>query len=206
MDINLYLTFLIVSFGLIIIPGPNVLIIISTSLSHGKHRGLQTVAGTSLAMAIQLIIVALATSTFIQFLTNGFYILKWVGVAYLLYLGLLHFKYAFFNKISSTELTASASFSRGFFVSLTNPKTLLFFSAFFPQFVSSTESYLVQISLLSITFLLLAVMLDTGYALLSVKLKPLLEQRRLVKLQNGFSGLLFLGASAWLAVSRRASN
>ena len=180
------------------------LVIISTSLTHGKSRGLQTVAGTSLAMAVQLIIVALATSTFVQFLTDGFYIVKWLGVAYLLYLGLLHLKYALFTKTSNSELTASASFSRGFFVSLTNPKTLLFFSAFFPQFVSSSESYLLQISILSVTFLMLAIILDTGYALLSVKMKPLLEQRNLFKLQNGFSGLLFLGASAWLAVLHRS--
>jgi len=204
MDITLFLTFVIVSFAVIVIPGPNVLVIVSTSIMHGKNRGLQTVAGTSLAMALQLVIVVVGTSWFIQILADGFYILKWLGVAYLLYLGLQHLKNAIFVQSSRSELTASASFSRGFFVSLTNPKTLLFFSSFLPQFVSSSENYLFQIALLSVVFLLLAVVLDSCYAILSTRLKPLLEQRNLSKLQTGFSGLLFLGASVWLAALRRA--
>jgi threonine/homoserine/homoserine lactone efflux protein len=202
MDINLFFTFFVISFSLIIIPGPNVLVIVSTSITHGKNRGLQTVAGTSIAMAIQLVIVGVGTAWFIQILSEGFYFLKWLGVAYLLYLGFFHIKCTFFSESTKYKLTAASSFSRGFFVSLTNPKTLLFFSAFLPQFISSTEHYLQQITLLSITFLLLAVVLDSCYALLSSRLQPILEQRNLEKIQNGFSGLLFLGASVWLATSR----
>jgi len=203
MDTNLFISFLIISVGLIIIPGPNVLIIVSTSLNYGKIRGLQTVLGTSLAMIVQLIISGFGTTWFIEFITEGFTILKWLGVTYLLYLGLLYLKNALYKNGSKKEITASATFTRGFLVSLTNPKTILFFSAFLPQFVSSSGGYLQQITFLSFTFLLIAVVLDSTYALLSVKLKSLLEKRNLFRLQNGFSGLLFIGASAWLATSRR---
>ena len=204
MDITLFLTFLLVSLGLIIIPGPNVLVIVSTSITHGKNRGLQTVAGTSLAMLIQLVIVGIGTSWFIQLLTDGFYILKWLGVAYLLYLGLQHLKNAVVDQGGNLKLSAAATFSRGFFISLTNPKTILFFSAFLPQFISSAESYMVQISILSGTFFILAMVLDACYAILSAKFGASLKNWNLVRLQNGFSGLLFLGTSLWLAVSRRA--
>lgn len=203
MDITLYITFLLVSFGLIIIPGPNVLVIISTSISHGKKRGLQTVAGTSFAMAIQLLVVALSTSWFIQSVSNGIFYLKWIGVVYLLYLGILHFKYAIFTSKQDKEITSSATFLQGFIVSITNPKTLLFFSAFLPQFVSSPESYSSQILLLSMSFLILAIILDSCYALLSAKLAVLAKDSFTNKLQHGFSSLLFLGASAWLAAMNR---
>ncbi|MFV1983828.1 MAG: LysE family translocator [Thiohalomonadales bacterium] len=203
MDTTLFISFLIISVGLIIIPGPNVLIIVSTSLNYGKIRGLQTVLGTSLAMIVQLIISGIGTTWFIHFITEGFTILKWLGVAYLLYLGLQYFKNAIYKDESKKEISAAVTFTRGFLVSLTNPKTILFFSAFLPQFVSSSGSYLQQISVLSFTFLLIAVVLDSTYALLSVKLKFLIDERNLFKLQNGVSGLLFIGASAWLATSRR---
>ncbi len=159
--------------------------------------------GTSLAMIVQLIISGVGTTWFIEFITEGFTILKWLGVAYLLYLGLHYIKNALYKNESKKEITASDTFTRGFLVSLTNPKTILFFSAFLPQFISSSGSYLQQITFLSFTFLLLAVVLDSTYALLSVKLKSLLEEHNLFRLQNGFSGLLFIGASAWLATSRR---
>ena len=203
MDTTLFISFCIISFGLIVIPGPNVLIVVSTSLKYGTARGLQTVAGTSLAMVIQLIIAGIGTSWFIHFLAEGFYILKWIGVAYLLYLGLQHFYHVINIKQSETQLTASSTFSRGFLISLTNPKTILFFSAFLPQFVSTTGNYFQQISILSITFLLMAIILDSAYAILSSKLQPLLHKHNLGKIQNSLSGILFLIASVWLATSHR---
>lgn len=203
MDITLFLTFLVVSFGLIIVPGPNVLVIVSTSITHGTKRGLQTVAGTSLAMAIQLNVVATGTAWFVQLISDGLYYLKWIGVAYLLYLGLYHLRTALSSTKEEIKITASATFTRGFLVSLTNPKTLLFFSAFLPQFVTAAADYNFQIFLLSLSFLVMAMILDSCYALISSKLTFFVKNRYVNSYQNGFSGLLFLGASAWLAATKR---
>ena len=63
------LTFILISIGIIVVPGPNVLVVVSTSISHGKLRGLQTVVGTSVAMAIQLLIAAVGTAWFVAALT-----------------------------------------------------------------------------------------------------------------------------------------
>lgn len=205
MDITLYLTFLLVSFGLIIIPGPNVLVIVSTSITHGAKRGLQTVAGTSLAMAIQLFVVVASTAWLVQIISSGLQYLKWIGVAYLLYLAVYHLKASLGSEKEKIEISYSATFRRGFLVSLTNPKTLFFFSAFLPQFVTSTVSYSYQIVLLSISFLMLATILDSCYAILSSKLSLLAKERYLYTFRNGVSGLLYLGASAWLSVTNRSS-
>lgn len=123
------LLFILVSVGIIIVPGPNVLVIVSTCISHGRSRGLQTVAGTSAAMLVQLLISAFGTSWFISQLAFGFLWLKWIGVAYLCYLGVNHLINAV-KKTDAQEVTGLGSFQRGFWVSLTNPKTILFFSAF----------------------------------------------------------------------------
>ena len=196
-----YLLFILISASIIIIPGPNVLAVVSTSISHGKVRGLQTVAGTSTAMIIQLSIAALATSWVISSLAIGFTILKWAGVAYLLYLGITHLLSAVANN-QPKHLSASGSFSRGFWVSLTNPKTIIFFSAFLPQFVSTSRSYLSQIAVLSSIFLILAMVLDSGYALAAARLSNIFRGRLMSKVQNGFSGLLYIGAGATLASTR----
>jgi len=203
MDLTLYITFLLVSFGLIVVPGPNVLVIVSTSITQGKKRGLQTVAGTTLAMAVQLFIAAVATSSFTRLLADGFNVLKWLGVAYLFYLGLAHIKRALLAQQISNSVSAPATFSRGFFVSITNPKTIMFFGAFLPQFVTSSGGYLAQITILSLTFLVLAAVLDSCYAILASRLTSLLAKLYTSKFQSGFSGLLYWGAGAWLATIRR---
>lgn len=198
------LPFILVSFGLIAIPGPNVLVIVSTSIQYGKHRGLQTVAGTSLAMLLQLVIVGAGTTSFVLLLAQGLVILKWLGVAYLLYLGFRHFRRALSSTAEEAVISATATFARGFSVSLLNPKTLFFFSAFLPQFVSSPDNYVVEISVLSAIFLSMAIVLDSCYAIFTVKLKPVFENRLGQRLRNGITGLLYSIASTWLAMSRRA--
>ncbi|MBT6057280.1 MAG: LysE family translocator, partial [Gammaproteobacteria bacterium] len=164
------ITFALISFAFIIVPGPNVLVIISTSMTAGQARGLQTVAGTSLAMSVQLLIAAIATSWLLSLLARGLFWLKWCGVAYLLWMGVTSF-YKFYHRTPGPGHTALGSFQRGFWVSLTNPKTILFFSAFLPQFANESAPYLEQIAVLSLIFWLLAIVADSFYALAAAKLR-----------------------------------
>lgn len=205
MDLSLYSTFILLSCLFIVVPGPNVLVIISTSITHGRRRGLQTVAGTSTAMAIQLLVAAVGTAAFTQVLVDGFYIVKWLGVAYLVYLGISHLRQAFSDRQTGAP-TSSATFIQGFLVSLSNPKTILFFSAFLPQFISAQGSYdyIQQMSVLSLSFLILAMVLDSAYAMAAPVLKQLLKNSNQGRLQHGISGLLFIGASLLLASTRRS--
>ncbi len=205
MEPLLFTTFVIASVALIVIPGPNVLVVISTSISHGTKRGLQTVLGTSSAMAIQLIIAALGTTWLVASIAEGFEWLRWLGVAYLMYLGVTHLS-SLINKKNDekAQATGKGTFGRGFIVSLTNPKTILFFGAFLPQFVSPNGVYMNQVIILSITFLVLATLLDGLYAMIAGRLRGLIQGPRVQKVQNGVSGLLFLGAGAWLAAMRKS--
>jgi len=202
MTASLFASFLLVSLLVIAMPGPNILVIVSTSLAAGRKRGLQTVMGTSLAMLIQLAIAALATSGLISLINHGLMWLRWAGILYLLYLALNAFKNI--NHARSAQHSALGSFHRGFWVSLTNPKTILFFTAFLPQFVSSESDYLLQISALSLAFWILAVSIDSVYAILAARLRWLLANKQAQRIQNGLSGTLYLAASALLASTHRA--
>lgn len=194
--------FFILAFGLIVIPGPNVIVIVTTSIVHGKVRGLQSVAGTSCAMLVQLLVAALGTAWFVTAVSEGLEWLKWVGVAYLLVLGMKQLRASFSGKTPGS-ISALGSFQRGFWVSLTNPKTIFFFSAFLPQFVSGQQPYLAQIALLSAIFWLLAVVLDSMYALLSGKLATVFRSATSSRFVGIFSGSLFIGAGATLAAVGR---
>lgn len=197
--------FILLSLVFILMPGPNVLVIIATSLSAGRTRGLQTVAGISLAMALQLLIAALSTSSLLFVMQDGLVLIKWLGVVYLLYLAARSF-YRYRHPTDVIKLSTAGSLQRGFWVSLTNPKTIFFFSAFLPQFVSSAENYFFQISLLSVCFWLLAVVCDSCYAVLAANLNWLIDTKtpRAIRLQNGLSGALYFAAGGFLALSHNS--
>jgi len=203
MNALLVATFVATSVVLIVVPGPNVMVIVSTSFAHGAKRGLLTVLGTSSAMIIQLLIAAFSTAWLVESITEGFVWLKWFGVAYLIFLGMSHLT-KLYNKNDYIQISSCSSFARGFFVSLTNPKTILFFSAFLPQFVSPGGDYKTQILVLSCIFLMLATFFDGLYALLSGYASGLIQGQRAIKVQHGVSGILFIVLGAWLATLRKA--
>lgn len=206
LDLNLYLTFVVLSVGIIALPGPNVLFIVATSLAGGRRAGLVAVAGTSSAMAVQLCVAAIGTAALASLLADAFVWVKWAGVAYLAYLGLTHLIDARRGPESALN-TASVgrSFWRGFLVSLTNPKTILFFGAFLPQFVSGAYPPAPQLALLSVSFFMLAVALDSVYALGASAVRRFVERPAYARGRNVVVGLIYLGASVGLAATRRTA-
>ena len=204
MDTSAYLVFLTVSVALIALPGPNVLVIVSTGMTHGRANALQTVAGTSTAMAIQLTLVALGTSWLVHGISASLAILKWVGVTWLVLLALVHLRRSFGSGVDERRVAAATSFFSGFVTSLANPKTMLFFSAYLPQFIVSAHNYTQQIALLSASFLLLAIIIDSGYAIASARVRRALNGASAPVLHHRLSAVIYLVAGAWLALLRRA--
>jgi len=203
MEFSHILGFVLISSIFILSPGPNVIVIISTSIQAGRRRGLQTVFGTSVAQALQLLVAAIGTSWFLSLLTQGLFWLKWCGVLYLLYLG-IYSLISFFKGSYKKQTTALGSFQRGFWTSLTNPKTILFFSAFLPQFVTDSNEYLNQIAILSIIFWVVATLLDSMWVLLAGQTKRYFANRNIEKIEQGLSGGLYITASGILATTNRA--
>jgi len=144
----LYLAFLFASIVLLLIPGPNVALIASTSIAHGPRAGLLTVAGTSCAMLLQLAMTVAGMTSLLTVSADGFAVLRWIGVFYLLYLGICAWRAAPDDLTAAAPVkpAMAAMFWRGVLISLTNPKTLLFFGAFLPQFVSPASPLLPQAS------------------------------------------------------------
>ena len=203
MHLSLYLGFVLASTILILIPGPNVSLIVANSIAYGTRYGLLTVAGTSSAIVVQLSLATLGLTATLDMLAGWFEWVRWVGVAYLLYLGVRQWAAAPVDLTHTRPQPRSfrAIAPRGFLISLTNPKTLLFYGAFFPQFVSADAPIVPQVVLLSLTFLGIAGALDTGWALLAGRVRGVLAIRG--RLRNRLSGGFLIGAGIGLALARR---
>lgn len=201
-DPSLYLAYVATVTVLILMPGPNVALIVANSVAHGARYGLLTVAGTSAAMVLQLVLVALGLSQALGALGSWFELLRWVGVAYLLYLGIAQWRAPALDltKVAAERKSARAMLSRALVVSMTNPKTLLFYGAFFPQFVAADRPVAPQVILLSATFVGLAVLLDGSWALAAGRARHLLARHG--RLRNRISGAMLVGAGAALALAR----
>lgn len=202
-DTELYLAFILATTILMLIPGPNVALIVANSVAYGTRFGVLTVAGTASAMAVQLCITILGMTAVLGTLAHWFEWIRWIGVLYLVYLGVAQWRAhpADLTQTRPQPRSAHAIYWRGFLVSLSNPKTLLFYGAFFPQFVTVGADPEKQIALLAATFLLLAILLDGGWALLAGRARGFLAARG--RLRNRLSGGLLIAAGVGLALARR---
>jgi threonine/homoserine/homoserine lactone efflux protein len=201
--LHLYLGFILATTILILIPGPNVSLIVANAVAYGTGFGLLTVAGTSAAILAQLALTALGMTAVLGALATWFDWLRWLGVAYLLWLGVRQWRAAPVDLTRTRPQPRSprAIVLRGFLVSLTNPKTLLFYGAFFPQFISIDRPLGPQVALLCATFLAIAAGLDALWAVLAGRVRAVLAVRG--RLRNRLSGGLLIGAGLGLALARK---
>ena len=204
MSIELYVAFVAASAALIAIPGPNVALIVANSVAHGRRYGLLTVAGTSTAMVPQLALTVLGMTGALSLASHFFEWVRWAGVAYLVWLGIQAWRAPPVDliRMAPEPRSGRAIFARGFLVSLTNPKTLLFYGAFFPQFVAPGADLGSQLALLSATFLAVAAALDGCWALAAARLRGALALRG--RLRNRLTGGFYFAAAAGLASARRS--
>jgi len=186
-----------------LIPGPNVALTVANSITYGPRYGLLTVAGTSAAMVPQLALTCIGMVTVLSLLSNIFDFMRWIGVAYLLYLGWREWTAPAIDltAIQPQPKSIWTIFWRGFLVSSTNPKTLLFYGAFFPQFVDQQYPLLPQLGLLSVLFMTIITLIDSCWALLAGTMRGFLAGRG--RLRNRISGGFLIAAAAGLALARK---
>ncbi len=186
---------------LMLIPGPNVALIVANSLAFGARAGLVTVAGTSAAMVVQLAVAAFGVTALLGALAQAFAVLRWLGVAYLVWLGFRAWREPADNLDGVRAVPPGKVLGRGFLVSLTNPKTLAFYAAFFPQFLDPSAPLGRQMAILSVAFVSTALVIDGGWALLAGRARPLVA--RFGGLRNRVTGAVLVGAAVGLALARR---
>ncbi len=203
---NLFL-FVTASLALLLVPGPAVLYIMTRSIDQGRKAGLISVAGIHSGTLVHILAAALGLSAILLSSALAFDIVKYLGAAYLIYLGVK--KLLGKDESDAAETLQKQSlkqiYKQGVIVNVLNPKTALFFFAFLPQFVDPTHgSVSLQIMLLGLIFVGLGAITDSTYALVSSLLAGRLrESRRFKQVQRYVSGTVFVGLGITAALASR---
>lgn len=203
MSLETFAAYLLACTVIIMVPGPTVTLIIANSLKHGTRAGLLNVAGTQAGLAIMIAVVGIGLSSVIAALGHWFDWLRLAGAAYLIWLGWKMFRSAGSagDGAAAARAPRGGFFLQGVLVALSNPKTLLFFGAFFPQFLDPARDHATQMAIMGVTVMLFAAASDGAYALLSGRAGRLLSQRR-IRLLSKVSGGFLIGGGLWLASTR----
>jgi threonine/homoserine/homoserine lactone efflux protein len=200
--IEIYLAYVLACLVITIIPGPTVTLIVANSLTHGARAGLLNVLGTQFGLGLMMLVLAVGLTSLIATMGLWFDWLRLLGAAYLIWLGWKLLRSSGGLARPSVGPAPRGGFVlQGFLVLLGNPKALLWFGAFIPQFVDPSGDYVRQVVLLGLTAMATAALSDGGYALLAGGTRSLMSQRR-VRLVSRIGGLCLVGGGAWLALVR----
>ncbi|MBT6314905.1 MAG: LysE family translocator [Alphaproteobacteria bacterium] len=207
MDITTWLAFVAASTLLLLLPGPTVLLVLSYALTQGRRVALATVAGVALGDAVAMTASLAGLGALVLASAELFTVLKWVGAAYMVYLGVQLLRSAggarFEASTEAPAVRANSVFVHAAAVTALNPKSIAFFIAFAPQFVDTSAPLAPQFALMITTFVGLAAMNALTYALLADKLRQKLQRPSVIQWLTRIGGgaLITMGA-ATAAASR----
>jgi threonine/homoserine/homoserine lactone efflux protein len=203
MSLELYLAYVAACIALALLPGPIVTLVIANGLRHGTRAALINIAGAQTGLAIVIGILAVGLTSLMA--TTGYWFdwVRFAGATYLVWLGIKLIR----SPVEGIEPDAPPPPPRGGFylqgllVTLSNPKVLVFFGAFIPQFMDMSRDHLSQVALLGVTFMITGAITDTVYAVLAGRARRFFSARR-TRLLSRISGGFMIGGGVWLALTR----
>jgi threonine/homoserine/homoserine lactone efflux protein len=209
MNSHLFIAFLIAATVLVLMPGPIVTLVVANSLDQGTRKGLATVAGASIGNAILVAATALGLITFFALLGQIFAVVRYAGAAYLVWLGVRAWREHGGGPLAAARPKAPRSsralFLQGFLIAITNPKTIVFYIAFLPQFIDRRLPAGLQLLAMSCAIVVIASVSDSAYALLAGRVRGWFAVPARRRLQGRITGSLLIGTGCGLLLARRGS-
>ena len=203
MAIETWLAYALASALLLATPGPTVLLVVSYSLSSGWRAAMPTVAGVMLGDAIAMIVSLAGLGALLMASSDLYTVLRWAGAAYLIYLGVQLWRAPALGALSApSPMENGAMFRNAFFVTLLNPKALVFFVAFVPQFIDPDRPFATQAAVMVVTFVGLAAVNVGLYAVAAIKARHAIRSPGVQRAVNRVSGSMLIGAGAATAAMR----
>ena len=213
MLLHTWLLYVAAVFVLTVTPGPSVLMCVTNSVKYGVRRASASALGSITAGCLIIAVVAIGFGAVLAASEKVFQVIKWIGVAYLLYLGLT----SFFSKESSFEVkdgdskadaakSLASLYLHGFLIGITNPKGLLFFSAFLPQFLDPKAPQIPQFLVMGLTFVVFESLWLMFYSSFAASVAPWLRAAGRAKMFNRVTGSIFVGAGTLLATIKRSQD
>jgi threonine/homoserine/homoserine lactone efflux protein len=207
MSLEIWLAFTAATIVLLLIPGPTVLLVVSYALGRGFRTAFPMALGVALGDFTAMTLSLLGVGALLAASATVFTAVKWVGAAYLIWLGLKLWRAG--GTLHAEPRTDAASAWRmlghAWLVTTLNPKAITFFVAFLPQFLNPHENFLPQMIVFETTFVVLAFINAFGYALVASRARMLVKSPRAIRTINRIGGTCLIGAGV-AAVTVRASQ
>ena len=202
MPLETWLAYTFVTATFLLIPGPTILLVISYSLIRGRQAVFALLLGVGVGDIVAMILSFIGVGLLLQTVTIAFQFLKWIGAAYLIWLGIRMWRSA----SESTELSAitdnkvwHAIMANAFVITALNPKSIVFFLAFLPQFINSEKPFITQSLILGSTFLILAIISVLFYSMLASFTGQQMQLSLIHRWTNRIGGSLLIGAGGMIA-------
>jgi len=206
MEFNIWLTFALASLAISVSPGAGAVVSMNYGLKYGLKKSYAAIFGLQVGYILQAFIVVIGLGAIIAKSVMIFNIVKWIGVAYLVYFGLSKI----FEEVELVEeqeqlnlYSAKKAFISSALINLTNIKATIFLVAFIPQFINPNESIFLQFSIIALTLSIVDIFVMTGYSSLASKLKFLLKDIKAIKIQNRITGTLLIIAAIFMANTKK---
>jgi threonine/homoserine/homoserine lactone efflux protein len=207
MPIETWAAFAAATSILLIIPGPTILLVVSYALGQGWRTALPVAVGVALGDFTAMTLSMLGIGALLAASATVFTILKWIGAAYLIYLGVKLFRAggALHADPRIGAVSAAKMVGHAWLVTALNPKSITFFVAFLPQFLDRNADFLTQMLIFEATFLILAFVNAFGYALVAARARSLVRNPKAIGIFNRTGGSLLIGAGI-ATVAIRSGN
>ncbi len=208
MTLSIWWLFILMTFVVSATPGPNMLLVMSTSARLGLRAAVVTMAGCMTALLAMMSVSAAGLGALLQAFPTVFEGLRLAGAAYLAYLGIKSWRApvedhpADAPPKSAVPSRSSAHFRQGFLVAASNPKAILFAAAFFPQFINPGQPQLLQFAILLVTFAVIEISWYFVYAVSGKRLSIYLQRASVMRAFNRITGGVFVGFAAVMATAR----
>ncbi|CTQ48171.1 LysE family translocator [Jannaschia donghaensis] len=209
MDFTLWLTFVAASTALLLVPGPTVLLVTSYAVSQGRRVAVASATGVAVGDAIAMSASLAGLGTLVLASATLFTVLKWIGAAYLIWMGWTLFRSADAATLGPIgtvrKVPARAVFGHAAVVTALNPKSIVFFIAFVPQFLRAGDPLLPQFAILTATFVTLAALNTLTYALLADRLRAGLRRPAVLRRVTQGGGVALMAMGLVTALTRRTA-
>ena len=204
MPLETWLAYTLVTTTFLLIPGPTIILVISYSLLRGRQAVIALVLGVGLGDITAMGLSFLGVGVLLQTVATAFYLIKWLGAAYLIWLGIKMWSSAsdFTNLNKNNRSHAWREiFSSAYITTALNPKSIVFFLAFIPQFIEPELPFTTQVVILGATFFVLAIISVLGYAALAIYAGQQLHLPLIQRWTHRIGGGLLIGAGGMTAVT-----
>lgn len=206
MTFEWWFTYLITTLILSLSPGSGAINTMATTIRYGYRPALISIAGLQAGLIIHIVLVGIGLGTLFSRSILAFEVLKWAGVAYLIWLGIQQWRAAGALDLSVVAESQSRRklFKNATFVNLTNPKSIVFLAALFPQFIAPEQPQTIQYVVLGTTTIAVDIVVMLGYALLAGRIAIWIKGPKQMRALNRLFGSLFMLVGALLASARHA--